>query len=42
MGLSGAKPSATTLETNARLTIADVDKAIGRQNDSLLVDVGAY
>ncbi|KAF3630988.1 Protein LAZ1 [Capsicum annuum] len=42
LGLGGAKPAATPLETNIRLTSAEFDEATGEQSDVLLSDIGAY
>lgn len=42
LGLSGAKPSPTPLETNVRLTTTQFDKETRRQGDRLLTDVSAY
>jgi len=42
MGLSGAKTSGTPIETNVRLTTAEIDKATGSQGDALLADASAY
>ncbi|XP_019255206.1 PREDICTED: uncharacterized protein LOC109233798 [Nicotiana attenuata] len=42
MGLSGAKPAITPLETNIKLTTIAYDQATGSTGDSLLEDVSTY
>ncbi|XP_070013032.1 uncharacterized protein [Nicotiana sylvestris] len=42
MGLTGEKPTSTSLETNKKLTTLEYDEAIKIENDKLLADVSAY
>ncbi|XP_019241230.1 PREDICTED: uncharacterized protein LOC109221221 [Nicotiana attenuata] len=42
MGLSGAKPYATLLETNQKLTTMEYDKAVGTTDDLPLQDICVY
>ncbi|XP_047260123.1 uncharacterized mitochondrial protein AtMg00240-like, partial [Capsicum annuum] len=40
--LAGAKPATTPLETNAKLTSVEVDKAEGMKGDAILRDTTSY
>lgn len=42
MGLGGAKPSTTPLETNVKLTTTEFDESTGRKGDTLLADASVY
>nr|XP_016507514.1 PREDICTED: uncharacterized mitochondrial protein AtMg00810-like [Nicotiana tabacum] len=42
LGLTGGKPPWTHLESNAKLTVPELDKLIGVENDTLLTDIGLY
>lgn len=41
-GLVGAKPALTLMETNARLTLVQVDKAVDIKEDVVLKDIISY
>lgn len=42
LGLSGAKPAITPIESNLKLTTIEHDKVTGAEGDPLLLDVGLY
>lgn len=42
LGLSRAKPTWTPLETNAKLTVPELDNLMGTTEDQILEDVGQY
>lgn len=42
LGLSGAKSAWTPLETNAKLTVPELDNLMGTTEDQILEDVGQY
>lgn len=42
IGLSGAKPTNTPLESNLRLTTVEYDQSTGVHEDDLLIDISSY
>ncbi|XP_019265270.1 PREDICTED: uncharacterized protein LOC109242855 [Nicotiana attenuata] len=42
LGLTGAKPAWTPLEANVKLTISELDKLTGVEDDMLMDDIGQY
>lgn len=42
IGLSGAKPASTPLETNIKLTSVEFDKTVGLSGDVVLKDITSY